>query len=99
MPSNDDVAHPCRTGTAIVLGQRSSCIFAQPLQKIVAAGDFSRVFLLYFKSLTHIAAESAKIEYDDFSNLNSNAQEIVQIYDLAARANAPSITNATHNMV
>jgi hypothetical protein len=31
--------------------------------------------------------------------LNSNAQEIAQIYDLAARANAPSITNATYNMV
>jgi hypothetical protein len=49
--------------------------------------------------MTPIEAERAKVEYADFSNLNSNAQEIQQIYDLASRASSPSITNATYNMV
>ncbi len=49
--------------------------------------------------MTLASAERAKVEYADFSNLNSNAAEIAQIYDLAARASSPSITNATHSMV
>ena len=49
--------------------------------------------------VTRLAAERAVVEYPDFSNLNSNAQEIAQIYDIASLANSPSITNATHSMV
>ncbi len=49
--------------------------------------------------MTRLAAERAVVEYPDFSNLNSNAQEIAQIYDIASLANSPSITNATHSMV
>jgi hypothetical protein len=49
--------------------------------------------------VTPRSAERAKLDYADFSNLNSNEAEIAQIYDLAARASSPSITNATHSMV
>jgi hypothetical protein len=54
---------------------------------------------VFIKKLTPIEAERAKVEYPDFSNLNSTAEEMQQIYDLAVRASSPSITNATYNMV
>jgi hypothetical protein len=36
------------TGTAVVLGQRSSCIFAQPQQNIVETGVEFRGYILNF---------------------------------------------------